>query len=161
MYIPIERMNKDSRVWIYTSNREFKDQELSLLNEKLKEFTQNWVSHGDAVQASYAIPDKHFIVLSVDESQDKTGGCSIDSAFQFIKNLEDELEVSLLDSKLLSFKDNNKFRQIQFDELNNDIKSSFESDNPYFFNNLVKNLEEWQTKWLIKSSDSWINKYLN
>ena len=160
MLLQKDKMNKNSRVWVYTSNREFTSEEMISLNDKLSDFTQNWLSHGDEVKASYSIPHNHFIVLMADEKEGTTGGCSIDSAFKFIKQLEEDYSISLLDRQLLSFLIDTKVIQIPFKDIKSELKNIKNTDTKYFFNNLVENLEQLETNWLVEPENSWIKNHL-
>ena len=65
MYIPFEQVNPTSRIWIYQSNRAFNPEELSSLENKLQAFTEQWLSHGTPVNASYKVVDNQFIILTL------------------------------------------------------------------------------------------------
>ena len=160
MLIQQDKMNRGSRVWVYTSNREFTSEEMISLHDKLSDFTQNWLSHGDEVKASYSVPHNHFIVLIADEKVGVTGGCSIDSAFKFIKQLEEDYSITLLDRQLLSFLIDTKVIQIPFKDIKSELKNIKNTDTKYFFNNLVQNLEQLETNWLVKPENSWIKNHL-
>ena len=153
-------MSKDSRIWIYTSDREFTAHELELLHSKLTDFAQSWLSHGDEVKASYNVLHNHFIILAVDENKAKTGGCSIDSSFSLIKKLEQELNITLLNRQILTFMIDTKIIQTPLIEIKSNQKVLENKDSKIFFNNLVENLEQLNNSWLVEPQESWIKNHL-
>ncbi len=93
----------NSRVWVYQSNRPFSINEALEIEEQLENFTKEWNSHGSAVRSYANLFFGQFIVMMADETDVKVGGCSTDSAFRFIKNLEKDYNVQLLDRQTLAF----------------------------------------------------------
>ena len=55
MYVDFDTLTDSSRIWVYQSNREFNEEELAVISEKLKDFVNEWTRHGDALKASFDI----------------------------------------------------------------------------------------------------------
>ena len=43
MYVDFDTLKDSSRVWVYQSNREFNDQEMEVISEKLKDFVNEFI----------------------------------------------------------------------------------------------------------------------
>jgi len=52
MIVPFSEMPKDSRVWIYQSNRKFLDTELNEVNDSISKFLKTWTAHGSELLSS-------------------------------------------------------------------------------------------------------------
>ena len=104
MITSFSEMSKDSRIWIYQSNRKFIVSELEELNSKTVAFLNSWASHGSEMLCSYQIKYDRFIIIALDESKTSASGCSIDSCVHFIQGLEKTFEVLLLDKMNVAFK---------------------------------------------------------
>ena len=96
MKISFEELPNQARIWIYPSNRPFTEEELERLIPSLDHFVANWAAHGTPLKAAYTLPYRRFIVLGVDQDNQKASGCSIDSSVRFIQEIEEEFQVTLL-----------------------------------------------------------------
>ncbi len=146
----------NSRVWVYQSNRLFSKKEALQLQEKLKNFSKEWNSHGSAVKSYANLFFRRFIILMADESAVKVGGCSTDSAFRFIKNLEKEYDVQLLDRQTVAFIVNEKIRLVPLADVNFSIENDFITPDTLFFNNTILIKKELLNNWIIPLKDSWL-----
>ena len=160
MYVPVENMNNEARVWVYGANRTLTNEEIQSLKFHLTQFTQNWLSHGNEVKASFDILYNQFIVLIADENQSSTSGCSIDSSVAFIRNLEKEFNIILLDRQQIFFLIDTKIIQIPYIEVQKQLNVLKNKDSKIFFNTLVENLKELKNYFLIEPEKSWIKNHL-
>ena len=78
MYVDFEELPETARIWVYQSDRELDDAQLSAMRSSLKNFIEEWTRHGKDLKGSYTILYNHFIVLGVDESFNEVSGCSIE-----------------------------------------------------------------------------------
>ena len=156
-YIP-EDFNDNSRVWIYQSNRQFTSQEVEELEKKLEHFASVWNSHGSAVKSFAKLFYDHFIILMADETNVKVGGCSTDSSFRFIKNIEKDYEVDLLDRQTLAFIVKNKIYLIPLEDINYSIENEIINPETLYFNNTILTKRQLLDNWIIPVKDSWLAK---
>ena len=104
MIVPFSEMPKDSRVWIFQSNRKFLDTELNEINDSIINFLKSWTAHGSELLTSYEIKYNRFIIIALNESVNPASGCSIDSCIHFIQDLEKKYKIDLLDKMNVTFK---------------------------------------------------------
>jgi hypothetical protein len=146
----------NSRVWVYQSNRQFSINEAVQIEEQLENFTKEWNSHGSLLKSYANLFFGQFIVIMVDESKVKAGGCSTDDSLRFIKNLEQDYNIELLDRQLLAFIIKEKIQLIPLSIVN----ASFESDtitaNTLYFNNTILTKKQLLSNWIIPVKDSWL-----
>ncbi len=149
------RFSENSRVWIYQSNKALNDQQAEELQQKLNDFTQSWTAHNNQLLAGAQVKYNRFIILVVDESQAGASGCSIDKSVRFLKDIETEFGIDLFDRFNLAYRDGEQILsapRAQFEALISNGKITADT---IVFNNLVKDLNELQTKWEVPLKNSW------
>ena len=152
------RFSEQSRVWIYQSGRELYEDEVKQLHEILNKFAAEWTAHNHQLKAKAEIRYNRFLILIVDESQAGASGCSIDKSVNFIKRLEQEFGINLLDRFNLAFREGEKVLSAPRDEFEDLLRSGKINSNTIVYNNLVQNLEQLETKWEVPFKDSWHNQ---
>ena len=96
MLVDFNTAADQSRIWIYAAEHKLtKDQENHIL-KVISNHLQNWEAHKVPLTAGVTILENHFIIVTLDESENEASGCSIDTLQKLIQNLEKELSVSLL-----------------------------------------------------------------
>jgi hypothetical protein len=150
--------DKNSRVWIYQSNRLFTLHEALQLEELLKSFVENWNSHGTPVKGYANLFFGQFIVLIADESQMGVSGCSTDSSVRLIKDIEQMFNVNLFDRLLLGFIVKERVQMIPMAQLTYALENNFLDASTLYFNNTVLTLDQLETHWLIPLKNSWLAK---
>jgi len=150
-----------SRVWIYQANRALDKEELSTVTELSAQFLGQWQAHGESLYAAIEVFYDLFIVVMVDEEVAMASGCSIDSSFKFIQDLEKQLKISLLDRLSVAYRDENGISLSRIDEFENMIRSGKVDEETIVFNNLVDKKIDFDSKWEVLLKDSWHRKLLN
>lgn len=136
-----------SQVWIYGANRYFTDQEESLVQQALNEFTADWAAHGAELRATSTILFKNFIVIVADENVAKASGCSIDSSVRFIKEIGSKLKIDFFNRLYMLIEKEGELKRVHFSDL-----SSYSDWN--LFNPLVKTLGEMRSNWIVPVKES-------
>jgi len=149
-----------SRVWIYQSSRLFTLQEALRIEELLQEFVQNWNSHGDPVKGYATLFFGQFIILMADETQTGVSGCSTDSSVRLIRQIEQEMNVTLFDRQLLAFYVREKIELIPLLQIEYAIRHQLLTPETLYFNNTVLTKKELETSWILPIRESWIAKRL-
>jgi len=156
-----ENFSKNTRVWIYQSSRLFTLSEALQLEEELKQFGENWLSHGASVNASCFLFFGYFIILMADEAEITVSGCSTDSSVRFVKNIEQSYNVSLFDRTNLAFIVKDKIELLPLSQVNYAIQNGYISDSTLFFDNAIQDISAFKNKWIVPIADSWLGKRLN
>jgi hypothetical protein len=152
------RFSEQSRVWIYQSDRELYEDEVKQLHEILNKFAAEWTAHNHQLKAKAEIRYNRFLILIVDENQAGASGCSIDKSVNFIKRLEQEFDITLLDRFNLAYREGEKVLSAPRDEFEDLLRSGKINSNTIVYNNLVQTLEQLETKWEVPFKDSWHNQ---
>src|SRR5690606_35880102 len=157
-----ERISPNAKVWIYQASKPFTESDASKINEACTTFVEEWSAHGNSLIADYQMFFNQFICLFVDETGFTASGCSIDSSVHFIKSLEKEYNISLMNRTDVAYIDKNG--DVKIIDMHG-LKEAFEageiSRDTLVFNNLIRTRGEMDTNWLIPISQSWQNRLLD
>ncbi|MEX6626101.1 ABC transporter ATPase [Tenacibaculum salmonis] len=160
MFTEYSNLPSNSRVWIYQSDREFNIEEIEYICAKAILFIDNWTRHGDDLKGSFTVKYNQFLVLAVDENVTSVSGCSIDSSVRFIKELENELKVDLMNKMNVSFKDGDFINIVKLSEFQQFAKTKKITSETVVFNNMVNTKEDFETKWEVTADKSWHKQFL-
>ena len=161
MFTEYKNLPNNSRVWMYQSDRVFTEKEIEFISEKATAFIEQWTRHGDNLKGSFTIKYNQFLVLAVDENFNNVSGCSIDASVRFVKELENELQVDLMNKLNVSFKDGNNINIVKLADFQQFAKAQKITKETIVFNNMVQTKEEVENNWEIPASKSWHNRFIN
>lgn len=102
---PVDRLPDDSRVWIWGAHRSPDEDEAARLLDATRGFLDEWAAHGSPLRAGLGWRHHRFLLVAVDESRASASGCSIDAVTDHLAGLESELELALLDTSPVWFRD--------------------------------------------------------
>ncbi|MAW94037.1 MULTISPECIES: ABC transporter ATPase [unclassified Leeuwenhoekiella] len=159
MLIQFQELPKNSRIWIYQSDRKFTDEELPKLNQELSIFLEQWTAHGANLNAAFEIKYDRFIVIGLDQNLNAASGCSIDAQVRFIQKLENDYEVSLLDKMNVTYIQNDRLHFKPLADFKKMAKDGAVGKNTTVFNNLVNTVEEYEEHWEVPAIESWHNRF--
>lgn len=160
MFTPYKNLPNNAKVWIYQSNRAFTATEIAIISEKSEVFVNQWTHHGDSLKGSFTIKYNQFLVLAIDESFNEISGCSIDASIHFIKELEQEMEVELLNKMNISFKDGDNINIVSLAAFQQFAKAKKITKDTIVFNNMVASKEAFETQWEVPANQSWHQRFL-
>ena len=155
MFVEFQKMPGSSRIWIYQSNREFSGEEVNVITLNTKNFIDNWTRHGDDLKGSFTIVYNRFVVIAVDENFANVSGCSIDASVRFIKQLQSELNVALLNKLNIAFKTNDDVNSVSLNDFRSFIANDKITQDTIVFNNLVDTKADFESKWEVPAKESW------
>ena len=155
-----EGFSPASRIWVYQNNRPFSDNEVTLLHESSKIFAEDWSAHNDKLKAATEILYNRFIIFCVDENVTSASGCSIDKSIHYIKQVEKDFNVFLMNRQLIAYKLDDKILSSPlnvFVELFHQNKINADT---VVFNNLVDTLNSFQESWETPLKNCWIYQHI-
>ncbi|TZF82189.1 ABC transporter ATPase [Pedobacter sp. BS3] len=148
-------ISKNSRVWIYQSDKRFSDEQVAEIQNMLTDFTSQWLAHGKDLYAKAEIRYNRFIILMVDESVAEATGCSIDKSVALMKAIEARFSVNLFDRFNIAYHEADEVVSCDRAEFERLLSDGIISDETIVFNNLVQTVGELETNWEIPLKDSW------
>src|SRR5476649_432703 len=149
------QFSENSRVWVYQSDKKLSDSEAQQAQILLDDFAKSWTAHNNQLKAKGEVRYNRFLILTVDESQAGASGCSIDKSVHFIKHLEQQFNINLLDRFNLAYREGSEVLSAPRHVFEDLIKQGSINTDTTVFNNMVQNLKELQTKWEVPFKDSW------
>ncbi len=159
MLVDFNTLPDSARIWVFQSNKTIELDKKDILKNRLTTFCQNWVSHNHTLHSSFKILYDKFIVLAIDESVSDISGCSIDKSVNLLKELEVELDISLLDKSLISFKSNETIATIILQDLKNKVEAGVITEDTIVFNTLVNNKSGLATEFETLAKNTWMKRY--
>jgi hypothetical protein len=159
MYTNFKDLDHSSRLWVYQADRSFNAEEKSFILENGKSFVESWTAHNRDLDASIEIRYDQFIVLAVDETNASATGCSIDKSVHFIKVLENELKINLLDKSKVAFLKNEEVKLESLSSIKSKVESEEISADLLTFNNMVSDKNQFDSSWLIPAGESWMGRF--
>ena len=145
-----------SRVWVYVSTRALTEAEATLAQSHLQAFAKQWTAHDRALKAHAEIFNHQIAILIVDETQAGASGCSIDKSVHFLESLGAKFQTDFFERMLFFYQNaDGNMQAATKDAFSQLVQNGTIQPNTLVLNNLVKNLEELNTKWWVPFQDSW------
>ncbi len=160
MFVEYQNLPSNSRVWIYQSDREFTQNEITYISERAKDFVEQWTKHGSDLKGSFTIKYNQFLVLAVDEGFNGVSGCSIDASVHFVQQLEKALQIDLMDKMNISFKSGEHINVVKMNDFREYVKEKKITKETTVFNNMVTTKNELENKWEVPAEQSWHKRFL-
>lgn len=101
----------NQRIWLYQFSRNLSEDQINHIDQTLLEFVATWSSHGQPLNASHAILEGHYILISVDENVFEASGCSIDACTHVLQKMNAAYELDLFNRLTIGIY---KLGQLQF-----------------------------------------------
>jgi hypothetical protein len=157
MYIPFKEIAKDSRLWVFITDRKFTTEEEVDFKLQLEKFLNSWTAHKLELKTSSEIIDGMVICVAVDESMAGASGCSIDKLHHFIIEFQKASNILLLDRMRVVFR--NQFGVLvnaKLDDFIEKVKVGEITKDTLVINAQAISLEQPIE---IKASETWLAKY--
>lgn len=157
---PFSSLPDNARVWVFASAQPILGDDAERLVAAAESFVRGWAAHGEPVVGAVDWRDDHFLLIAADEDATGVSGCSIDSLFNTLKQIERELGLSLLDSSLVWFRDDSGAVQVlprgEFRELVD--RGEVTSRTPVFDNTAGTLKQVREGEWERPFAESWHGK---
>ena len=160
MQVVYKTLSDTAKVWVYPSSRKFYDNEIAGLNEKLSLFLDNWKVEDEGLKVSYQLLYNRFIVLFAEVSETALTITDLDSAVEFILQLQQEYNVELLDKMNVCFKQGDYVQYKELKEFKKLLKNRAVTEKTIVFDNLIQTKEEFENYWEVPITESWYSRFL-
>ncbi|WKK85306.1 hypothetical protein QYS48_25700 [Marivirga arenosa] len=159
MYTDFSDLDDNSRLWVYQADRKLTENEKEFILMNGKAFVDSWTAHNKTLHASIEVKYDQFIVLAVDETKSQATGCSIDKSVHFIRAIENELNINLLDKSKVAFLKGEEVVLENLPSIKSKVEGNEISADLLTFNNMVTTKADFNSKWLIPASESWMSRF--
>lgn len=153
-----EDMPLESKVWIYQSDRDFRDAEVQGIRQRMREFMEEWSAHGDNLKAFGDVYYNRFLVIMVDESVTVASGCSIDKSVHLIKEISNAFDVDLFDRLPVAYMQGSDVHVVSKKEFLTKMDNSELDEQTLIFNNLVNTKSTFETLWKVPLKEHYLSK---
>jgi arginine decarboxylase-like protein len=149
MLVDFDTISDGSRVWIYAAEQELTNYQKQYILNRISLHLQSWNAHKVPLQAGIKIYENHFIIVALDESKNKASGCSIDSLQNKVKEIEQELSISLMNRLNVFCSINNIIKCMPATKLVNNV-----TQDTLFYDLTIENKYEL-SNWLKPIKEGW------
>lgn len=156
MFITFEKLNPGSRLWVYQANRLLHPDEEMSIRTSGQQFIEQWTSHNLNLVGSFEIINHLFLIIAVDESVQDAGGCSIDKSFGFIRKLEQDFSLVLLNRKALVYEKNGIMELTDLPAFEKLYREGHINENDLVYNTLINTKSQLLNEWKIPLKESWV-----
>ena len=159
MLANFDSISDRAKIWIYQADRLVGTEEKAVIKEQLDAFLSQWATHGSALQAAGDVLYDYFLIICVDESVHKPGGCSIDSSVRFVQELGQRMNLDFFRRANLAFDLETGIKLIAMPDLKGAIESGEIKADSLFFDNNIQSKNQLAVQWRIKAEESWLKRY--
>ncbi len=155
--VPFQQLSDQSRMWCFAASRAPAGSETAHLLDSMQAFIEEWTAHSRDLRAGMKWRDHRFLIIAVDESHASASGCSIDALTRQLRELESRLDVALLDSASVWYRDSTgRIRSCSRDEFRTMAGHGDVDGNTSVFDLTVNRLEDYRAGAFEKpASESW------
>jgi len=161
MYLDPQKMSDSARVWVYSSDRFFSQNENREISEHLKTFIEQWTAHNANLKATAVIRLNRHIIIAVDEGWEKASGCSIDSSVNFIQKLGQKYGFDGMDRLHYTYIKEDEAKIVAHQNLSRAYESGEINNETVFVNPLVKSWEEYNNAFLSPLDSCFLFRFIN
>ena len=99
-------------------------------------------------------------MFAVDETFNDASGCSLDKKVHFMKETGASMGQNFFDRMRLSVLINSKPMLIHLNALEQNFAAGVLNGSSLFFNNLITNMDEFRSSWMVPIVDSWPGNFI-
>lgn len=148
-----------NRAWTFIIDKELTNEQLLAIQQKGNKFVEGWTAHENQLKGSFEIFKNRIIIIKVNEEENAASGCSIDKLTRFIKQLESEFSIQLMNRLLVAYKQKENIEVVHSSKIKDLLNDGLITDNTIVFNTALANQEEL-LNWEKPLNQTWLNKYL-
>ena len=103
--VPFQHLPDDARLWVFAAERPLDDAQQAGLLAHVDAFLHRWAAHGSPVVGGREMRHGRFLLVGADERATGVSGCSIDTLFRTLGELEGQMGVTMRDASLVFWRD--------------------------------------------------------
>ncbi|MBS1634552.1 MAG: ABC transporter ATPase [Bacteroidetes bacterium] len=151
----------NERIWIYTLSKPLADTQWNEFKNMCQGFVSHWTAHDVSLDASYELKHDRFLIIKVNEQKYNASGCSIDKQLRFVKQLEEQFGIELLNRLLVAYLDaEGAVKVAPQTEIRALLANNSIHPETIVYNNTIIHSTELSTGWEVPLKESWLARYL-
>jgi hypothetical protein len=159
MFVSFDQLPDSARIWIYQASRPLTAEEVSRLQPTLAQFAEAWTSHGRSLQASAAVLHQQFLIIGLNEAVADASGCSIDASVRFVREVEQQLGVELLEKSRLAFLIDGRVQLLSRLAVKQAVADGTLTPETLYFDTTIAQRAQLQQAWPAPAATTWLAKY--
>lgn len=155
--VPFDRLPDDARLWIFPAGQPLDDAQQADLLAHVDAFLHGWAAHGAPVVGGRELRHGRFLLVGADERATGVSGCSIDTLYRSLGELETKTGVPLRDSSIVFWRgDDGQVRSASRPEFRELVRAGQVTADTPVFNNGVPTVGDVRAgRWEVPLRDSW------
>lgn len=151
----------NERIWVYTLNKELSNEKLINFKGQCQNFVSGWTAHDVSLDASFELYQNRLLIFKVNEDKYNASGCSIDKQVRFVKELEQNFSVELLNRLLVAFVNaENNIEVVKQSQISELLKNKIITGNTIVFNNTITQSSDLTDNWKQALHETYLAKYI-
>ena len=151
-----DQLPSSARLWIFACDRALSSVEAERLLADIDVFLDDWTAHRAHLTAARDFRYDRFLMVGVDESQAGASGCSIDSLVRHVKQLEQDLGVTFVDSAPVLFREAEGIQRVSRDQFAELAESGAVTLDTLVFDNTVATVGDLRAGcWEVPAREAW------
>jgi hypothetical protein len=159
MFVSFDQLPDSARIWIYQASRPLTAAEVNGLQPALAQFAEAWTSHGRSLQASAAVLHQQFLIIGLNEAVADASGCSIDASVRFVREVEQQLGVELLEKSRLAFLIDGRVQLLGRLAVKQAVADGTLTPETLYFDTTIAQRAQLQQAWPAPAATTWLAKY--
>ncbi len=106
----LSHLPDEARLWVYGSNRDLTDDEVSIVRNAMSDFLREWSSHGRDVSGEADVVENRFLLVGAHIPSGDISGCGIDKSTRVVSELARQLDIEWLPALNIFYRDNDRAR---------------------------------------------------
>jgi hypothetical protein len=159
--VDFDSLPDSARLWVFPASRDLDDSERAFLLAAADSFLEGWAAHGVPLAVGRDWRHQRFLLVAVDEAAAEASGCSLDDLARALRNIEDQLGVSLTDYSPVVYWQNGEIcsaTRLEFTEL---AARDVLGPHTIVFDNTVTSVRDLrQGRWQLAAGESWHRRLL-
>ena len=155
MLVNFDILPDNSRIWIYAAKKKLTDLQQTYILNNISTFLQTWVAHNKILRSGIKILENRFIVIALDENENRATGCAIDALQNKIQEIESYFSFSLMNRLNVFCIVDGIITCISVHELASQI-----DDSEMLFYDLTVQEKRGLSNWIKPLQEGWCNNFL-
>ena len=159
--VDFKQLPDDARVWVFGSDRPLNDQQRARLLATVDDHLAQWKAHGSPLTCARAWTENRFLTIGVDQRTEGASGCSIDTLFRTLQELERELGLSLVGGGRVFYRTRTgDVHAVDREEFYGLAERGAITRNTPVFDTTVTTLGDWRARFEGPAEASWHGQFL-
>ncbi len=157
----LDPLPDSARLWVFGASRPLTAGEESRLLNEVEGFLGQWKAHGHPLAAAHEWRQGRFLLVAVDDTVSAPSGCSIDALVRRLRELEQEMELSLVGSAPVWYRTGDEIHRVSRPEFKRLAGAGeITADTVVYDLSLTRLSELREGRWETRAGQSWHARYL-